>query len=66
MVEYAFLKQMRCIIDTREKQCTGPHAYTTPHINKTVNVYKIKHISIAFVLPTKSIGLYELLGIPTT
>jgi len=32
--------------------------YTTTHRNKTVNVYKIKHIFIVLVLPTKSVFKY--------
>ena len=43
------------IIGHREKEYTGPPTYTTPHMNKTVNVDKIKHIFIVLVLPTKSV-----------
>jgi hypothetical protein len=32
----------------RAKQCTGVIIYATTHGNKTVNVYKIKHIYIQY------------------
>jgi hypothetical protein len=41
------------IIGHRAKQCTGAHTYTTTHINKTVNVDKMKYIFIVLVLPNK-------------
>jgi hypothetical protein len=39
----------------QQKQCTGAHTNTTTHRNKTVNVYKIKHVYIVLVFPTKSV-----------
>ena len=36
------------ITGPRAKQCTGVHTYATTHRNKTVNVYKIKHIYIQY------------------
>jgi len=36
-------------------ECTGAPIYTTTHMNKTINVNKIKYIFIALVLPTKSV-----------
>ena len=43
------------IIGPRAKERTGAPTYTTTHMNKTVNVDKIKHIFIVLVLPTKSV-----------
>jgi hypothetical protein len=40
--------------------CTGAPTYITTHMNKTVNVDKIKHIFIVLVLPTKSLPFLAL------
>ena len=49
-VTVAFYKQSRLnsITGPRKKHCTGAYTYTTTHRNKTVNVYKIKHIYILY------------------
>ena len=40
-------------IGPQAKQYIGEPIYTTTHRNKTVNVYRIKHIYIVLGLPTK-------------
>jgi hypothetical protein len=46
--------RLNSIIGPRAKQYTGAHTYTTTRRKKTVNVKKIKHVFIVWVLPTRS------------